>query len=1122
MLCAQSISTSYPRVKSKIDPLLQQAIIQKEQFPSRDLTAVESYAAGKRLSAAYGDAVGVLIKCDDDINKYVNSINGIRIGSRHGNIYTAFVPVQSVAQVAQIDKVKYIEASRILYPSLDLSVPKTGADVLHSLPDTTKRLTGKGVIIGFVDTGINTDNPNFKLPDGRTRILYVWNQYGSGTPPAGFTYGVEKDSSAINARTWISDGDHGTIVSCIAAGNGRPSMQYIGMAPEADIIMVANRTDDIWNHGLTTVGSLDGYDYIRTKASALHKRFVVNTSQGTNLGPHDGTTLYEQAVNADVAAGDIHCISAGNEGTGTRHASAVVSSSSPQVVQCNFGGSPSNGIPMDIWYEKNDRMVLRIKQTSDSNYVSLFPPVDSTIAYSLGSVDFTVTTKIGSPLNGDNEIYITFWSELSDCSLDMQFSAESGNTLPDGGRVDLWWERNYRVSFATHVDQSITLAMPACADSAITVASYNNRAGYGPVDDISSFSSHGPRRDGVLKPEIAGLGGMVTSSIGSSGYDTFSGTSLSSPHVAGAVALLLQQDSTLTNYQIRQKLFAAATADGFTGSVPNPIWGYGKLNVLKAAGYHGIPIINLSKDTISFVNPFIGLKTDDSLIVKNLGNEDLTISNVSVSNPIFSVDRPSFVVSPRSQEKLIISVTPTSIGNFSGSVTITCDDTIHPTSVIAVLGYCDYSPSASVSPDSLSFALNEQDSTSAIITISNSGAGLLYWEYGASFLFLSTTKMSFPLFGTISSGIQQVDPTTGAILRTYPLLLSGGQDGLAYDGTYLYVVTGGYYSPVYKIEALTGDIIDTIDIAQWGITSDGLATDGKILYLLSYPVFPDYLTSTIYAIDIKTEGVVGTLQPDYVIEGGITYAGRRNTIFASDYNSGIYELDKSTGAVIRSFSSPYSKNIYGVAYSNLADVLIVSGSGGQTYLLDPNTGAILSSFTGDYGGLAADEVGISSAIALQPNSGTVLPGGSQEIIVKVDARNVTAGSYHSVIALKTNDTLNETKSIPVYLTVKGPDIVSDDITAIPKEFALRQNYPNPFNPSTTIQYDLPKSAYVTLSIYNILGELVTTLIDGTRSAGTYSVQWNCQTRYGTASSGIYFAVIRAGDFRKTVKMILMK
>jgi hypothetical protein len=89
---------------------------------------------------------------------------------------------------------------------------------------------------------------------------------------------------------------------------------------------------------------------------------------------------------------------------------------------------------------------------------------------------------------------------------------------------------------------------------------------------------------------------------------------------------------------------------------------------------------------------------------------------------------------------------------------------------------------------------------------------------------------------------------------------------------------------------------------------------------------------------------------------------------------------------------------------------------------------------------------------------------------------------------------------------------------IPQEFSLLQNYPNPFNPSTTIQYDLPIKAYVTLKIYNSLGQEVATLVDGDLNAGIHTTQWNGSG----AASGLYFYRLQAGDFVDTKKLLLLK
>jgi hypothetical protein len=89
---------------------------------------------------------------------------------------------------------------------------------------------------------------------------------------------------------------------------------------------------------------------------------------------------------------------------------------------------------------------------------------------------------------------------------------------------------------------------------------------------------------------------------------------------------------------------------------------------------------------------------------------------------------------------------------------------------------------------------------------------------------------------------------------------------------------------------------------------------------------------------------------------------------------------------------------------------------------------------------------------------------------------------------------------------------------LPTEFKLFQNYPNPFNPTTTIQFDIPKASFVTLKVYNILGQEVATLVNEKREAGRYEAKFKAST----LSSGVYFYRLQAGDYASTKKFVLIK
>ncbi|MCP4634353.1 MAG: T9SS type A sorting domain-containing protein, partial [candidate division Zixibacteria bacterium] len=94
---------------------------------------------------------------------------------------------------------------------------------------------------------------------------------------------------------------------------------------------------------------------------------------------------------------------------------------------------------------------------------------------------------------------------------------------------------------------------------------------------------------------------------------------------------------------------------------------------------------------------------------------------------------------------------------------------------------------------------------------------------------------------------------------------------------------------------------------------------------------------------------------------------------------------------------------------------------------------------------------------------------------------------------------------------------------IPENFQLAQNYPNPFNPSTKIEFSIPVTAHVTISIFNVLGQETTTIVDEIKPAGNYTITWNGTDSYGQkVSSGLYFYRINANDYTESKKMALVQ
>jgi hypothetical protein len=121
------------------------------------------------------------------------------------------------------------------------------------------------------------------------------------------------------------------------------------------------------------------------------------------------------------------------------------------------------------------------------------------------------------------------------------------------------------------------------------------------------------------------------------------------------------------------------------------------------------------------------------------------------------------------------------------------------------------------------------------------------------------------------------------------------------------------------------------------------------------------------------------------------------------------------------------------------------------------------------------------------------------------------------------DDLSGANAAPAEFSLNRDGINMTGNAALPKEYALRQNYPNPFNLETRIHFELPEEGHVTITIYNLLGVEVETLVDGYKSAGCYSLLWNGRDQNAaTTCSGVYICRIQVNQYRKNIKMLLLK
>ncbi len=159
--------------------------------------------------------------------------------------------------------------------------------------------------------------------------------------------------------------------------------------------------------------------------------------------------------------------------------------------------------------------------------------------------------------------------------------------------------------------------------------------------------------------------------------------------------------------------------------------------------------------------------------------------------------------------------------------------------------------------------------------------------------------------------------------------------------------------------------------------------------------------------------------------------------------------------------------------------------------------------------------------SVEPVSGNTSPGSTSDVTIFFRTEGLTADStYTSSFLLITNDPQNDTIFFPVTLKVDNPTTVGQHTEEVPHSFALHQNYPNPFNPETIVAFDLPRSSFVTLRVYNIIGQEVATLVNRQLPAGVHSVTLNSSKL--DLPSGVYLYRINASEFVQTRKMVILR
>ena len=543
---------------------------------------------------------------------------GILIQAEFPQFVTALVDAESLKTLVNEPSVSSIKSVDYASPSNDISRAQSGASLLQDGALNNTKYTGKNVLVGVLDTGIDWKHPDFRDIDDNTksRIYSIWDMSltptGDEKSPEGFNYGVEYtrqmiedelDGTPADFVREKDDEGHGTHVAGTAAGNGAglPSRRHKGFAPDAELVIVKGFV----NGGISSTNTINALKYFELIAKKLGKPIVVNMSIGGHTNAHDGTTPEELALNKFVREkGHAVVVAAGNEYGQNLHTSVTLAPNETKSVTFTLSGDESQA-------EKTIAYLLFFGTEDNIVDINITAPDGKTYNYPNSRA---VTHKIinnAFSLKGTNAPF----EATQKRAFDLLLTRNEGHTdSPEG---------NYVINFTNKGDKNITLhgykntvsqwvatewkngdnqyivGSPGSADGAITVGAYTtkvsveSRRGTSLInfplvvqEDISDFSSEGPRTDGALKPDITAAGMFIVSSRanGTEGnyYLQNQGTSMASPAVAGTVALLFQQNPSLTTSKIKELITSTANKDEKTTNQPNARWGYGKLNAYSA------------------------------------------------------------------------------------------------------------------------------------------------------------------------------------------------------------------------------------------------------------------------------------------------------------------------------------------------------------------------------------------------------------------------------------------------------------------------------------------------------------------------------------------------------------
>ena len=544
-----------------------------------------------------------LIETPLAIDALRNSYPNILFSPVEGRIISISVPENAEDEFVKLTSIidaVYIPHLYALNSTID-ALEQSGIAPLHN--SFLGELRGKGILVGFVDTGIDYTHPVFRYADGTSRITRIWDQTIEGTPPEPFGFGTEYTTEQINVALASPDPysvvpsrdeiGHGTALAGIATGYSDVTSEvYIGAAPDASIAMVKLKpaadylreyyliSQDIPAYQANDV--LLGIQYLVNLSLSLDVPLVVCIGLGNSFGGHDGNTLVERYLEAlSVIENIIITLASGNEATAAHHYSGMLNPDIPDAVEINVADN-ENGFICELWATGADKVTVSVRSPLGQliDRIPVVPYKETTTSFTLEKTKLSVTYTFPDLKSGNEVVTMRFQDPTPGI-----WTINVYGTVVVDGNFNIWLPVSGFILPNTRFlnpDPFITLVIPSSASNLIAVGGYDYIDG-----SIFASSGRGPTKNLIIKPDIIAPAVNMSVPNLAGGYTTFVGTSIAAAITAGACAILLEWGvlngnlTPLNTRGARTILIRGATRKPGT-SYPNPVEGYGKLNLRKS------------------------------------------------------------------------------------------------------------------------------------------------------------------------------------------------------------------------------------------------------------------------------------------------------------------------------------------------------------------------------------------------------------------------------------------------------------------------------------------------------------------------------------------------------------